>query len=125
MEGTENLDDEIFLKRHLKSEIDERRRKRWDMQQLREQRRTERLRRRLLPDAGRGRSSSCLQSFCSHPRNVHFVEVVEALPVVAFGQPIPSLEPSEFAVPWFDLAERQQRRAKCRRRSSHSSSNKW
>lgn len=35
MEGTENLDDEIFHKRHLKLENDERRRKRWDVQRIR------------------------------------------------------------------------------------------
>lgn len=35
MEGTENLDDEIFNKRHLKLENDERRRKRWDVQRIR------------------------------------------------------------------------------------------
>jgi len=30
MEGTENLDDEVFNKRHQRLEVDERRRKRWD-----------------------------------------------------------------------------------------------
>lgn len=35
MEGTENLDDEIFNKRHHKLENDERRRKRWDVQRIR------------------------------------------------------------------------------------------
>ena len=35
MEGTENLDDEIFNKRHVKLENDERRRKRWDVQRIR------------------------------------------------------------------------------------------
>lgn len=35
MEGTENLDDEIFNKRHQKLENDERRRKRWDVQRIR------------------------------------------------------------------------------------------
>lgn len=120
MEGTENLDDEIFYKRHIKLEIDERRRKRWDMQRLREQRRTERLRQRLRPEGGADGQGTCLLSFCAHPRNVHFIEVVDSLPVVAFGQPIPSLPPSEFCVPWFDVAERQQRVS--RRRSSHT---KW
>ncbi|ESO02105.1 hypothetical protein HELRODRAFT_161340 [Helobdella robusta] len=36
MEGTENLDDHVFEKRHQKPENDERRRKRWDLQRLRE-----------------------------------------------------------------------------------------
>ncbi|KAL1474056.1 hypothetical protein MTO96_038267 [Rhipicephalus appendiculatus] len=47
MEGTENLDDEVFRKRHAKLEANEKRRKRWDLQLLREQQHTERLRRRM------------------------------------------------------------------------------
>lgn len=35
MEGTENLDDEIYNKRHTKLETDEKRRKRWDVQRIR------------------------------------------------------------------------------------------
>lgn len=46
MEGTENLEDEIFIKRHAKPEQDEKRRKRWDLQRMREQRHYERLRER-------------------------------------------------------------------------------
>ena len=43
MEGTENLDDEIYARRHQKPENEERRRKRWDMQRLREERMKEKL----------------------------------------------------------------------------------
>ena len=43
MEGTENLDDDIFHKRHQKPEQEEKRRKRWDMQRMREQSLYERL----------------------------------------------------------------------------------
>jgi hypothetical protein len=39
----ENIDDEAYNKRHMKLEIDERRRKKWDMQRLREQKHTEKL----------------------------------------------------------------------------------
>ncbi|KAF2352680.1 PEHE domain [Trinorchestia longiramus] len=46
MEGTENLEDEVFTKRHHKLEQDEKRRKRWDLQRLREQRQYEKLRER-------------------------------------------------------------------------------
>ena len=45
MEGTENLGDAIYLKRHQKPELEEKRRKRWDAQQIREQRALERLQR--------------------------------------------------------------------------------
>ena len=40
---TQNLDDEIFAKRHAKPEQEEKRRKRWDMQRMREQRLYEKL----------------------------------------------------------------------------------
>lgn len=46
MEGTENIEDETVLKRHNKPELDEKRRKRWDLQRLRQQRQVERLRAR-------------------------------------------------------------------------------
>ena len=46
MEGTENIEDETVLKRHNKPEMDEKRRKRWDLQRLRQQRQVERLRAR-------------------------------------------------------------------------------
>ncbi len=40
----EAVDDETYLKRHGKPELEEKRRKRWDMQRIREQRQIERLR---------------------------------------------------------------------------------
>ena len=48
MEGTENIEDETFLRRHQKFELDEKRRKRWDIQRMREQRHCEKLRARLV-----------------------------------------------------------------------------
>ncbi|XP_077513415.1 uncharacterized protein LOC144124547 isoform X2 [Amblyomma americanum] len=93
MEGTEDLDDEVFLKRHEKPERDERRRKKWDMQRMREEQQMERLRRKQLRSQPEERPPACPRSFCGHLRNVHRIEVVEALPVVAFGQPLPDLEP--------------------------------
>lgn len=46
MEGTENIEDETVLKRHNKPELDEKRRKRWDLQRMRQQKQVERLRAR-------------------------------------------------------------------------------
>jgi male-specific lethal 1 len=42
----ENTDDAAFLQRHQKLELDEKRRKRWDLQRIREQRQMEKLRER-------------------------------------------------------------------------------
>lgn len=111
MEGTENLDDEVFGKRHQKLELDERRRKRWDIQRLREQRRTERLlqKQRAAAEGPGQNSGSPLTSFFFNPKNVHYIEVTDALPVVAFGHPVPSFQPEEFSLPWFDTSERERR----------------
>ncbi|KAG7280645.1 hypothetical protein CRUP_023264 [Coryphaenoides rupestris] len=43
----EALDDNVYLKRHLKLELDEKRRKRWDIQRIREQRMFQRLQQRM------------------------------------------------------------------------------
>ena len=42
----EAVDDDAYLRRHGKPEAEEKRRKRWDMQRIREQRNTERLKAR-------------------------------------------------------------------------------
>ena len=44
--ASEATDDEVYLKRHGKPEVEEKRRKRWDMQRIREQRHIERLKMR-------------------------------------------------------------------------------
>lgn len=122
MEGTENLDDDVYNRRHHKLEVDERRRKRWDMQAMREQKRLERLRRRMEPEAEK--PPSCPRTFCGSLRNVQVIEVVESLPVVAFGQPIPDVEPADFSLPWFNPWRHGERSgedhlaAKYRKRSS-------
>ncbi|KAK9500584.1 hypothetical protein O3M35_001823 [Rhynocoris fuscipes] len=46
MEGTEDLSDNVFDRRHFRRAIDEKRRKRWDVQRIRELRHNERLRER-------------------------------------------------------------------------------
>ncbi|XP_050042945.1 uncharacterized protein [Dermacentor andersoni] len=104
MEGTENLDDEVFRKRHAKLEANEKRRKRWDLQLLREQQHTERLRRRM--ERSVERPPSCPPSFCGDLKHIGYIEVVESLPVVAFGQPIPELQPAEFSLPWVKHSSR-------------------
>ncbi|KFV68579.1 Male-specific lethal 1, partial [Dryobates pubescens] len=48
----ENLDDSVFAKRHAKLELDEKRRKRWDIQRIREQRILQRLQLRMYKRKG-------------------------------------------------------------------------
>ncbi|KAK3874641.1 hypothetical protein Pcinc_020422 [Petrolisthes cinctipes] len=101
MEGTENLEDEVFLKRHAKPEQDEKRRKRWDLQRMREQRHYERLRERYESRQNTSEpEASGYRSLWPNPESAHFLLVDDCIPVCAFGQPMARIPPQEFALPW-------------------------
>ncbi|XP_019868045.2 uncharacterized protein LOC109596889 isoform X2 [Aethina tumida] len=103
MEGTENLDDEVYNKRHSRLEIDERRRKRWDVQRIREQRVIEKLKlrqERVGSGAKTEDQQDALTSLWPFGEDVKCIEVFDELPVCAFGAPIPKLHPREFSLPW-------------------------
>ncbi|TRY55141.1 hypothetical protein DNTS_032639 [Danionella cerebrum] len=103
----ECLDDGVFLKRHAKLELDEKRRKRWDIQRIREQRMHQRLQQRLekkkptVPE-----SEPEASSFHPDLENVEAIMVTPFLPVVAFGRPLPNLTPKNFELPWLDEKSR-------------------
>lgn len=126
MEGTENLDDEIFNKRHLKLENDERRRKRWDVQRIREQRHIEKLKQR---QERQNHQATCYNTNHTGPcpsaveeetvtslwpdvDQIQSLQVDPQLPVTAFGAPIPSFTPSEFSLPWSNTSRLNSRRPK-------------
>ncbi|XP_066601647.1 male-specific lethal 1-like 1 [Prorops nasuta] len=126
MEGTENLDDEIFNKRHLKLENDERRRKRWDVQRIREQRHIEKLKQR---QERQNHQATCYNTNHTGPcpsaveeeavtslwpdiDQIQSLQVDTQLPVTAFGAPIPSFTPSEFILPWLGTMRSKNRRPK-------------
>ncbi|GFQ84991.1 male-specific lethal 1-like 1 [Trichonephila clavata] len=96
MEGTENINDPVFSRRHTKFELDERRRKRWDMQRMRDQKTIEKKLAREREHAKKRKS----QSFFPDPRHIEYIEVTEQLPVLAFGHVIPLFQPCEFSLPW-------------------------
>lgn len=119
MEGTENIEDETFLRRHSKLELDEKRRKKWDIQRMREQRHVEKLRARYDDASGgnvtlNGGSNStpvlnCLSNFNNlkpdrsllpQPELATHIMVAEDLPVTAFGYPVPILQKQGFSLPW-------------------------
>ncbi|KAG5892522.1 hypothetical protein JTB14_011228 [Gonioctena quinquepunctata] len=102
LEGTENLDDEVFNKRHMRLENDERRRKRWDVQRIREQRVIEKLKQRQerVGLSSKGEENEPVDSLWPKTEDMKYLEVVEELPVSAFGQPIPKIDYSEFELPW-------------------------
>ncbi|KAL9925236.1 protein male-specific lethal-1 isoform X1 [Glossina fuscipes] len=107
IEGTEDLSDESFLKRHAKLEVDEKRRKKWDVQQIREQRRIERLKRRHCKDEiANNQESPMLQSFYPTSEAVQTICFMHDLPIQAFGEMIPRLggniERKDFYLPWLE-----------------------
>ncbi|KAF7994984.1 hypothetical protein HCN44_004456 [Aphidius gifuensis] len=136
MEGTENLDDEIFNKRHLKLENDERRRKRWDVQRIREQRHIEKLKQRqerqnhLATCYNTNHTGPCpttaeeeiVTTLWPEIDQIQSLQVDPQLPVAAFGAPIPSFTPSEFSLPWLlttnRLKNRRPKRSSSGRRKS-------
>ncbi|XP_067005140.2 male-specific lethal 1 homolog [Anabrus simplex] len=107
MEGTENLDDEVFNKRHQRLEIDERRRKRWDVQRIREQRQIERLKSReqaAMRKDSRHHDDEPLASLWPQVDDAQYLEVGDTIPVAAFGLPITKFTASEFSLPWLTSA---------------------
>ncbi|KAM9456832.1 male-specific lethal 1-like 1 isoform 2-T2 [Clarias gariepinus] len=102
----ESLDDAVFLKRHSKLELDEKRRKRWDIQRIREQRMFQRLQQRMNRQKVIQESEPELLSFYPEPDDVESVMITPFLPVVAFGRPLPNLKQQNFEIPWLDERSR-------------------
>lgn len=102
IEGTENLTDNAFDKRHAKLEHDEKRRKKWDVQRIREQKTIERLKRRHCKDelAEQLAENHEFQSFYPTPDQIKFIQITEDLPVQAFGDGIPDINGTDFNLPW-------------------------
>ncbi|XP_066515597.1 male-specific lethal 1-like 1 [Hoplias malabaricus] len=98
----ESLDDSVFLKRHSKLELDEKRRKRWDIQRIREQRMFQRLQQRMNKRKVIQESEPELLSFYPEAEDVESIMITPFLPVVAFGRPLPNLQQQHFDIPWID-----------------------
>ncbi|XP_041987856.1 uncharacterized protein LOC121739441 [Aricia agestis] len=106
MEGTEDLDDKVFEKRHQKLEAEERRQLRWHMRRIREQRHVERLRQRQREWC----SPTPVYTVWPTPQtDVRYIEITDTLPVVAFGEPVPDLPEAEFMLPWVRTSKAQKR----------------
>ncbi|XP_026730099.1 protein male-specific lethal-1-like isoform X2 [Trichoplusia ni] len=103
MEGTENLDDKVFEKRHQKLEAEERRQLRWHMRRIREQRHVERLRLRQRDPwySGPIPYQPSMYTIWPQPqRDVRMIEITDTIPVMAFGENIPDLPRADFMLPW-------------------------
>lgn len=101
-EGTEDISIEAFHKRHIRLELDEKKRKKWDIQRIREQRNVERLRRRLLKDDPTDVADGVedVGTFYPPAENIKFVQITDDLPIQAFGEFIPVINAVEFGLPW-------------------------
>lgn len=103
---SEDVSDEAFLKRHLKYEVDERRRKKWDQQRIREQKTIERLRKRHLKEEYAELASTSakipktMTSFFPDIDAIKFIQISDDLPISVFGEQIPKLQPKDFSLPW-------------------------
>ncbi|XP_061764134.1 male-specific lethal 1 homolog isoform X1 [Nerophis ophidion] len=102
----EPLDDGVFLKRHAKLELDEKRRKRWDIQRIREQRMFQRLQQRMNRKKIIQETEPELSSFYPDTEDVEAIMITPFLPVVAFGRPLPKLSQQNFDLPWLDERSR-------------------
>nr|XP_013226370.2 protein CASC3 [Columba livia] len=71
-----NLDDSVFAKRHAKLELDEKRRKRWDIQRIREQRILQRLQLRMYKRKGIQESEPEVTSFFPEPDDARALKAV-------------------------------------------------
>ncbi|XP_072038952.1 male-specific lethal 1 homolog isoform X1 [Amphiura filiformis] len=102
----EEITDEAFDKRHSKLEVDERKRKRWDFQRIRELREHERLERNARRKE-LGAWENTIMTFCPDSTEARKIQVEETIPLVAFGAHVPVSETEVFDVPWFDAKNRE------------------
>ncbi|XP_077978550.1 uncharacterized protein LOC144433988 [Glandiceps talaboti] len=102
-DGMEDITDEAYNRRHQKLEIDEKKRKRWDIQRIRELRQHEKLERKLLK---KDQQLQILTTFRPNTYEAECIEVQDLLPVSVFSQPLPSIQQTDFVLPWFDIKAR-------------------
>lgn len=97
----EDLSDGAFKRRHERFLLDERKRKKWDVQRIREQRTIERLKRRHCKDEmNQLNQDNEIYSFFPPAENLKVIHLTNEYPVSAFGEVIPAIQPCEFSLPW-------------------------
>ncbi|XP_045509541.1 uncharacterized protein LOC123705034 isoform X1 [Colias croceus] len=102
LEGTENMNEKVFEKRHSKLEAEERRQLRWHMRRIREQRHMERLRQRHR-DAWSSSPVTAPSVYTVWPRpqrDMSELQIAKHLPVGSFGEDVPDLPSAPFKLPW-------------------------
>lgn len=104
-QGAEDISDQAFLKRHDKFEKEEKQRKRWDLQRLREEQQLQKLRARQEKHIVGGMTGGQMRrkedtSLLPFIESAKYVQVTEDIPVAAFGRPLPDLPQTTFTLPW-------------------------
>lgn len=100
IEGTEDHEDETFARRHQKPEIEEKRRKRWDNQRVREEKMYEKLREKKETCGRYKKPEDPVESFYSQLEDITHIEVLDKIPVSAFGHSVPNIKAENFSLPW-------------------------
>merc|ERR1712004_943069 len=93
-EAAEPTDDASYLKRHDKHEKDEKQRKRWDAQRMRQEKKT--------LDQSKSKADLNCQGTSLLPalEEVTAICVEDAVPVSIFGRPLPDTGTVDFSLPW-------------------------
>jgi len=104
VEGTESVNDSIYLRRHDKQEKDEKQRKRWDQQRMRQELQLQKLRarqeRQAMATHSKSLSAEIEPSLLPAMEAATHIAVEDTVPVSAFGRPLPDLQPTQFCLPW-------------------------
>ena len=107
----EDATNEAFNKRHMKPELEEKRRKRWDLQHIRQQQQQQHLTEQQLENKSRRKNSApeerIFTSLYPDADNIMAIEINETVPVCVFGYPAPAIAVKEMELPWFSIAKRE------------------
>ncbi|PIK57020.1 putative male-specific lethal 1-like 1 [Apostichopus japonicus] len=116
---SEDMEDEDYDRRHSKMELEEKKRKRWDAQRIRELRTIERMEWKAVQKE-MAKWAHIVTTYSPEPNDTKKIEVSESIPVIAFGALVPKPKNTGFYLPWFDLAqkERDETRRQTRSRAS-------
>ena len=101
----EPTDDASYLKRHGKHEKDEKQRKRWDVQRMRQEQQLQKLRARQEKktlDQSKSKADLKCQGTSLLPalEEVTAICVEDVVPISIFGRPLPDTATVDFSLPW-------------------------
>ena len=97
----EPTDDASYLKRHKKPEKQEKQRKKWDAQRMRQEQQLQKLRARQEKKSLAKSDLNCQRtSLLPALAEISTICVEKDIPVSIFGRPLPDTGANEFCLPW-------------------------